>query len=145
MTDIKLKQEDNIFKISFTNGDFTLTDGLDTALQMSTFCEQRDNSIDVPEQRGGWWGNELQEVEGYEQGSLIWTQYQSRVNEEEADKAETSLINSHNWLIQDRIASETVINSEVVDNEQIGSTVEVYRNNNKDEAQFFDLWKNTGK
>jgi phage gp46-like protein len=145
MADLKLKQEAGDFKISFTNGDFTTTQGLDTALQMSTFCEQRDTSIEVPEQRGGWWGNELHDIEGFEQGSLIWTQYQSNISELEADQAESSLRDSHRWLVEDRIASEVVVNSEVVNNNKITSAVEVLRNNNKEEAQFFDLWENTGK
>lgn len=142
--DLKLKQINGEFKISFTNGDFTLTNGLDTAIAMSIFCEKRDNSIEDPLQRGGWWGNELQPVNGYEQGSLIWTQYQSRVNEQEASKARDSLLDGMNWFLQKNIASDVKVTCNVEGN-SIKSNIDLYRNNNTQEAQSYDLWKNTGK
>ena len=60
-------------------GDFFLTDGFDTAITMSLFCERRADASEVPtaELRRGWWGNEVG-PEGFEIGSKLWLTYQSR-------------------------------------------------------------------
>jgi phage gp46-like protein len=102
MTDIALvTNSDGRYDISFENGDFKLTDTLLTAIILSIFCEQRDESIDNPQSQGGWAGNQLQEIQGYQQGSLLWTLYQSNMAEDQESEVVNILEDALQWLIDD--------------------------------------------
>lgn len=148
MADIKLDhvtspEGDNYYDITFTDGNFTLTYGLLTAFLMSIFCEQRDNSIEVPQNRGGWAGNELQPIAGFQQGSLIWTLYQSIADEDAATKAQQFIENGLQWLIDDLIAKDVQAEVSVVANNKLQAKITVIQNDDTEFVNFYDLWLNT--
>lgn len=148
MADIKLDQVtspngDNYYDITFTDGDFTMTYGLETAFLMSIFCEQRDDSIEVPANRGGWAGNELQPIQGFEQGSLLWTLYQSPATEDAATQAQNYLEDSFQWLIDDLIAQEVQVETIIVANYKLQGKISVIANDDTEFVNFYDLWYNT--
>ena len=92
MQDILLEQdEDNIYDISFENGDFKLTDGFDTAIVLSLFTDARADSSEVSEPilRRGWIGNEQNENEDDNFGSKIWLLEQARTNEDTSNRSTT--------------------------------------------------------
>lgn len=148
MSDIKLFKKQltddlDFFDFELENGDFIIEEGLDTAITMSILCEKRDETIDVPENRGGWWGNTVQTIEGYEQGSFVWTKYQSAIDNEIIEDIDTFVRDGLQWLIDDQIASD--IETEVfVEDNVIKANVDLFRNNAKEQSRFFDLWKFTG-
>lgn len=79
MRDIKLIQDsDGIFDIDFVNGDFKLTDGLDTAILMGIFCKKRDNLIKNFQLNGGHFTTIFNQ-NNYEIGSFLY-KYLSQPN-----------------------------------------------------------------
>ena len=84
--DIKLFQDgNNNWDISFENGDFTLTQGLDTSIYMSIFCEKRASNNEVPNSilRRGHFSNEFSRVENFEVGSKLWLYIEQARNTEQ--------------------------------------------------------------
>lgn len=148
MADIKLDHitstaGENYYDISFTDGDFTLTQGLETALFMSVLCEVRDDSIEVPQMRGGWAGNQLQPIVGYEQGSLLWTLYQSSAKSDNTTKAQQYIEDGLQWLIDDGIAKDIEVETNIVANDNLIVKITATRNDNTQDVSFFNLWLNT--
>ena len=76
-----VQDEDGDWDIDFENGDFKLTDGLDTALYLSIFGEKRATSSEVaiPELRRGHFTNEFSSVENYQIGNTAWIEKSPQV------------------------------------------------------------------
>jgi len=142
--DLKLHQDANRnWDISFTNGDFTLTEGLETSFLMTIFCQKRDETIEDPRSRGGWIGNELND-DGFEQGSLVWTLYQSALDDDTVNICQNLLEDAFEWYIQKGIAKEINIDVEkTLDKEGLTATITAVRNDNTEFVQYYDLWINT--
>jgi phage gp46-like protein len=142
--DLKLTKDDNgNYDISFTNGDFTLTEGLETSFLMTIFCQKRDETIEDPRSRGGWIGNELND-DGFEQGSLVWTLYQSALDNDTVNICQNLLEDAFEWYIEKGIAKEITIDVEkTLDKEGLTATITAVRNDNTEFVQYYDLWINT--
>ena len=99
--DLKFKQDSKgNWDIDFANGDFELTNGLDTAIYMSVFCEARASASQVsePTNRRGHFTNIFNRVEGYQVGSLLWLYTTQSKNTE----SNLKLI----WMIEDGLISK---------------------------------------
>jgi len=142
--DLKLHQDANgNWDISFVNGDFALTEGLETSFLITIFCQKRDDTIEDPRSRGGWIGNELNN-DGFEQGSLLWTLYQSNLDQDNINICENLLEDAFNWYIEKGIAKEININvQKTLDKEGLTATITAIRNDNTEFVQYYDLWINT--
>jgi len=142
--DLKLHQDANgNWDISFVNGDFALTEGLETSFLITIFCQKRDDTIEDPRSRGGWIGNELNS-DGFEQGSLLWTLYQSNLDQDNINICENLLEDAFNWYIEKGIAKEININvQKTLDKEGLTATITAIRNDNTEFVQYYDLWINT--
>lgn len=142
--DLKLyKNSDGIFDISFENGDFALTGGLETSFMMTIYCQKREDSIEDPRSRGGWIGNELNE-DGFEQGSLVWTLYQEKLDDDTVNICQNYLEDAFQWYIDRGIAKEIDITVEKdIDLEKLSATITTIRNDNTEFVQYYDLWINT--
>ncbi len=101
--------------------DFNQGNSLYNAIVMSLYCNQRDESIDIPQKRGGWYGNLILHTEGFEQGSLIWTLEQSKLDNETAILFQSYIESSLEWLLTDNLVSE--INVDFVN--IIGNQIEI--------------------
>lgn len=142
--DLKLtKNSDGIFDISFENGDFALTGGLETSFMMTIYCQKREDSIEDPRSRGGWIGNELNE-DGFEQGSLVWTLYQEKLDDDTVNICQNYLEDAFQWYIDKGIAKEiNIIVEKDIDLEKLTATITAIRNDNTEFVQYYDLWINT--
>jgi len=142
--DLKLHKDANgNWDISFVNGDFALTEGLETSFLMTIFCQKRDETIEDPRSRGGWIGNELND-DGFEQGSLVWTLYQSTLDDDTINICQNLLEDAFNWYIEKGIAKEINIDVEkTLDKEGLTATITAIRNDNTEFVQYYDLWINT--
>jgi phage gp46-like protein len=143
--DIKLeKDSDDIYDISFTNGDFTLVQGFETALQMSIYCERRasESEVPVPKYRRGWWGNITSDIPDFEIGSKLWLLYQSRKTNTTLNFAKTYAYDGLSWLIEDNFLDKIDVNASFINN---GLTVNVslLRSNNVVLTESYELWTNT--
>lgn len=142
--DLKLtKNSDGIFDISFENGDFALTGGLETSFMMTIYCQKREDSIEDPSSRGGWIGNELNE-DGFEQGSLVWTLFQEKLDDDIVNICQNYLEDAFQWYIDKGIAKEIdIVVEKDIDLEKLNAKITVIRNDNTEFVQYYDLWINT--
>jgi phage gp46-like protein len=105
-SDVKLFKKDYGWYIDFEYGDIALTNGLDTALYMSIFCQVRAlaEEISDPLKRRGHFTNIFSDVEGYEVGSKMWL-YTERVanTERNAELIKNACKDGLQWLITDNI------------------------------------------
>lgn len=140
--DIKLTQDsDGVYDISFTNGDFTLDPGLETSMMMTCYCQRRDESIEDPRSRGGWAGNQLNQ-DRFEQGSLAWTLFQSRADEDTQNLAQNYLEDAFQWYIDKGIAKDVEVEIALA-NEKMLATITITRNDDTQFVQYYDLWLET--
>jgi len=113
--DIKLFQDgNNNWDISFENGDFSLTQGLDTSIYMSIFCEKRASNNEVSNSilRRGHFTNEFSRVENFEVGSKLWLYIeQARNTEQNTFLIEDSLKDGLRWLIDQNIVKDINIST----------------------------------
>ena len=144
MADILLNTDKGYYDISFTNGDFTMTKGMETALLMSVFGEKRaaPSEVPVPELRRGWWGNTVLGYDDYEIGSKLWLLMQARKNNQTLNLAKTYTYDCLQWLIQDQLANRI----EVIDNfinSALLLKVVIYKGQSIVISNAYTLWNNT--
>ena len=141
-----IKQADGTYDLEIENGDIKGVESFDTAITMSVFCERR---ADVSEQpinylRRGWWGNLLNDNEGFELGSKLWEFYQSRASQTVANKIKTVLEEAFAWFVEDGYATNVIVNTEYTGS-NINISITIMRSNDVVGSRSFKLWENTGK
>lgn len=126
-----------------STGDFFLTDGFDTAMTMSIFCERRADTSEVPtaELRRGWLGNEVG-PEGFEIGSKLWLLYQARKLQATLNKATDYAKAGVQWFIDDNHVISIDVSAINTPN---GTKLDIKynRSNSATETRSFELWENT--
>jgi len=144
MSDLLLNTDKDYYDISFVNGDFALTDGMETALLMSVFCEKRASASEIPapELRRGWWGNTVYGFDNYEIGSKLWLLEQARRDNITLGLAKTFTADCFQWLIEDNNAQGINVDSSFIVN-GIRIDVDIVISQNKTISKSFDLWQNT--
>ena len=146
--DLKLtrkKELGNIYDISIVDGQLELTDNFDTNLQMSVYCERRADSSEVllPQQRRGWWGNELSETVGFEIGSKLWLLQQARLTKDTLNKAIAYTQEALDWFVEHKLLKRVQVEASLNGNSGIRLTIKLTRFSDEVETRFFDLWSNT--
>ena len=126
------------------NGDLLSTQGLDTAILMSIFCEKRANEDEIPrpEYRRGDWSNELNEISDYEVGSKLWLLDQARTSQSSLDDAIEYIREGLQWLIDDGYILDVDITGELT-TRQATFTITLTKLNNTTETKVFEYFKNT--
>jgi len=146
MQDVELlKNEDGIYDMSITNGDFTNIEGLDTAILMSLLIDKRADASEVgePSARRGWIGNEQNEDPDYEVGSKLWLLDQSRILQDTVNRSEDFVRDSLIWMIEDSLVKDVGVTGEIVNQNNIVDSVTFIRFDNSTFNKQFDLWENT--
>ncbi len=113
--DVKLIQDSTgLYDIDFDNGDFDLTDGLDTAIILSIFAEKRASKTQIiePLLRRGHFTNEFSQVENYEVGSKQWL-FSEQVPNSESNLTllENTIRDGLQWMVQDGIISNSTVSA----------------------------------
>jgi len=144
MADIALTKINSYYDFSIENGDFALTQGMDTALLMSIFCEKRADISEMPfaETRRGWWGNTVLDTENYEIGSKLWLLEQARRDLTSLSLAKTYAQDCLQWLIEDSLAKEIQTDSAFSEN-GIDIDINIVTSSNKIVSKAYNLWNNT--
>lgn len=145
--DIKLTydSEKNYYDINFnSNGDIEADTGLETAVLCSILGRQRaDKSmVQNPIHREGHWTNELNSVEGFQTGSLMWVTEQSRLLDDIQSFLEDEIFSSLKWMLEDKIVNKIKISSEEGPSGYIFK-IDIIKENNKFETYLYDAFKNT--
>lgn len=140
------KNSDGHYDIDFdSTGDFVLTDGLDTAIQMSVLCEKRADDSDVarPEYRRGDWSNELNEVDDYEVGSKLWLLDSARANDESINNGVDSINDGLQWMIDDLLIQSVETTGNLA-TRGITFNVDITQQDNSVETYLFNAFEETG-
>lgn len=143
--DIKLTQGSNgLYDIDFDDGDFDLTDGLDTAIILSIFAEKRASKTQIVEPllRRGHFTNEFSELENYEVGSKQWLFSEQAANSESnLSLLENAIRDGLQWMIQDDIISNSTVSASK-NNSRINIDVNL-TGKSKDDAINYNTFINT--
>lgn len=117
MTDYALVLDDNgEIDIEFLNGDVAPDDGLETAVLISLFSDNRATedmipAIDRDGDLRGYWGDVRPQVSGDTTGSLLWVLRRAKqLNQVLADAREYAQ-RSLEWLVSDGVAQSVVVNT----------------------------------
>jgi len=145
MSDLTLtKNEDDVYDLTITNGDFTSNDGLDTTILLALFVDKRAEPSEIAEAslRRGWIGNEQNEEEDYEIGSKLWLLYQSRLIDKTLNLAIDFVRDCFIWMIPDQLVKDIIVTGEIK-SQNITITVNFVRFDDSSFTLQFDLWENT--
>jgi phage gp46-like protein len=110
MTDVLLRQENDGGEISFVNGQAAMSDGLETAVYLSMFGGNEDDSGIVADDPLQWWGNfgEADQAKHYrsETQSLLRSLPLIPFNLRRLEEAGTRDLD---WLIQSSVATSVTV------------------------------------
>lgn len=145
-TDLKLDNAEGYYDISFgEDGDFELTNGLDTSLLTSFLTDVRADSSEVnnPRYRRGWWGSLFKSSPALpDLGSKIWLLDQSAITQNTINNAIAYAQTAYSWLVTLKYADQ--VNVSATSNlNSLSILVEVLKNNDVVSEQVFNLWTNT--
>ena len=143
--DIKFKQNNQgQWDIDFVNGDFEMTQGLDTAIYLSVLGEKRASPSQVtdPTLRRGHFTNEFSDIEGYEVGSLLWLYTQQSKNTlSNLSLIESAVQDGLKWLVEDKIVSKVEV---VATKQNTGVNIGITLINKlQKDSKYYDLFINT--
>lgn len=145
MADIELALTDTGYDTTFgADGDFTMTDGAETAILMSVYCEQRAEAsqMPIPQMRRGWWGNELAQVTGYQQGSLLWLLSQARADIDTLNLGANYLRQGFQWMVDDALLKDVSVTG-ILLAKGARYSVKLTRIDGQTETRYYDLWEAT--
>jgi phage gp46-like protein len=142
--DIHFNNSADYYDFSFSNGDFVLTEGLDTALLMSVYVDKRAEASEMPAPatRRGWWGNLVGDYINYQIGSKLWLLSQARKNNNTLNNAKTYAYDCLQWLIDDQYANRIEVTTSYLNNTLI-LNVKIYKGLNIIYSNSYILWNNT--
>lgn len=129
MADIRTAYENNTFVWRLVGPGFEEDDGLETSIIISLFTDRRAEADDQisGDDRRGWWGDLLTEVEGDRIGSRLWLLSREKQLPNVLSKAREYAAEALQWLIEDGIASAVGVAAEIVRTGVLGLAIEITR------------------
>ena len=104
-------------------------DGLETAVYISLFTDQRCDVEEIPlfETTGqrGWWGDLLSEVDGDRIGSKFWLLKREKTLPQTLQKFIDYAKFSLQWMIEDGIAEDVVVDAEFLRQGVMKMTIQI--------------------
>lgn len=96
--------------MSMIDSDIASDAGMQTAVILSLFTDQRAKDDDVPpsgdpNDRRGWWGDEFAAVQGDLIGSRLWLLDRSKLTNNTARLADEYATEALAWMVQDSVVS----------------------------------------
>jgi len=118
MSDIGIFFDGTSFCLQYENGDLKADAGLETAVLISLFSDQRITEEELPQKesdRKGWWGDLLTEVEGDQIGSKLWLLDRSKISDDVLADFEAYAQNALQWMVEDGVAKTVSVTSDFSD------------------------------
>lgn len=144
--DIKIIWDNDLFEgdVLFANNDLFREEGLETAVMMSLFSDRRakeDDLINNPDDKKGWWGDQIADIPMDEIGSRLWLLERSKATSETLVLAKEYAEESLEWMIDDGVAISIEVTSENIYENILKLTVKIYKKFDELEVFKFDnLW-----
>ena len=147
--DVKFLFDDDIFTgdVILGNGDLERDEGLRSAVIISLYSDRRADDTDEFDNndRRGWWGDLLSEVEGDQIGSKLWLLQRSKNTQQVVNNAKQYAFEALEWMIEDGVAQDIEVDAWVfgdVSNLRLGLYIKIYRSqDNFFELKFNDFWQ----
>ena len=136
----KIKLVNGKYDIDFNSvGDFEQENGLETAILMSLFLDDRADESEVPQatKRGGYWGYEVNNMKF----SKLWL-VNGRRTTDKLNQAIEYANSCLQWLIDESYATD-VQSEAVFITDGIELTVTISKDNTLVYSKAFNLWLNT--
>ena len=148
MTDLALLWQADRFgaDLALDGGSLATDDGLRTAIVMSLFTDARaldDDPLPAPEDRRGWWGDALPQVQGDRIGSRLWLLSREKRLASVLERARGYAVEALNWLIEDGIATAVDVSAEIVGDATLGLQVIITRPAGPGRQHFDFVWEAT--
>jgi phage gp46-like protein len=129
MSDLAIKLVDGCLNIGLREDGAALErdDGLETAVVLSLFTDQRVSSAELPAgepSQRGWWGDQF--ADGDQIGSKLWLARRGKINNQTAVEWEARALASLNWMLQDGVAESVAVTS-IYENGQLILQVEIQK------------------
>jgi len=141
-----VENEDGIFdEYIGDDGDFGTTNGFNTSIKMSTYCEKRADQSEVADasKRRGWIGNESAEEPGFEIGSKNWLYFQARNTLDTRNALRDSQKDALQWLKKDKHLDNVIVKA-FLRSEGVELDIDLIRKSKKIDKHNFKLWEQTG-
>jgi len=139
--DLKINNTKGYWDLDIENGDFAITDSLDTAIYMSVFCEKRAEKISNQMNKRGHFTNQFAPVSGYQVGSLLWLYTEQAKNtDSNLSLIQSSVKDGLKWLIDDKIISKIDVSANKT---ETGVNIEIALINEKQSnSKYYNLFVN---
>lgn len=128
MSDIAIKTIGKIFVLEVENGDLAKDDGLQTAVLISLFTDQRVSDDELPtgeKSKRGWWADSFPVVDQDKIGSKLWLLERVKRTAETLRKFEDYCVEALNWLIDDGVAATIEVSASYDENNQLVAAIEI--------------------
>jgi phage gp46-like protein len=139
--EIKIIDTDGVYDFDFDDdsGDFVQDDGLETAILMSLFCNERATEEQVPQpfKRGGYWAIDITGM----QFSHLWL-VNGRKTQDKLNLGSEYCNTALNWLIEKGYATEVNTEASFTD-EGIQLDIAISKPNGITDNYTYQLWLNT--
>ena len=112
------------------NGDFKADEGLETAILISLFSDQRVTESELPAghtDKRGYWGDLYPPIQGDKIGSKIWTHERGKASTETLAAIESRIPEALDWLIDDGAAASVSVEGSLDVYKQMFFTIEISR------------------
>lgn len=143
MSDIALVIKNKCFDIDYAEGDFVEDEGLETAVSISLFTDQRVTEEELPQgvlEKRGWWGDMFPEVDQDQIGSKLWTLEREKVTEETLARANEFSREALQWMIEDGVADTVEVSGEYDSSRTLRQKVFIFKG--EVETRYSVLWDN---
>lgn len=141
-TDIKAVFDGVSYDIEFLNGEFTLEEGLETAVHMSIYTDRRasdDDVLDDPDDKRGWWGDQF---ESDEIGSKRWQLYRQKITDQTLALLGQYDRDALQWMIDDGVVKDIKVVVERYDRTTVSEEIQIYYSDGKSVAfKFKTVWE----
>ncbi len=139
---LKIRTDDTIDMVVAAN-DLLTDDGIETAVIMSLFSDQRILEEEVEDginDRRGWWGDEFSGDETDQIGSKLWLLDRSKTEQETLNRAKQYAEDALQWMKTDGIADRVEANAVYDANKIMVLTILIYRPGQKEPYKFEKKW-----
>ena len=150
MADVALiwDSTNNATDISVSGGDLLGNDDLASSVIMSLFTFRRANDDDsIPDgtdDRRGWYGDDLADVEGDQIGSRLWLLERAKITSDTVLRVEEYAAEALQWIIDDKVATSVDVAATRNGIDRIDLVVVINRfDGTTENLRFDDIWSVT--
>lgn len=125
-------------------GDLSTDKGLETAVIISLFTDQRAKDDDTlpdidSDDKRGWWGDQVSDIEDDEIGSRLWIHAErAKATQEVLNLVKKDIEEALQWLIDDGIAASVSVTTERQKDSMLAFEVQIKKKDGTTTAVRFD-------